>query len=613
MKEEAADLQADRPVRREIARLVSPGALVFAALVAATVGAFFVTTRLKRSAPVVERLTFNRHFSPNGDGRLDFAVFGFRLRRTDDATVSIVTRDGDEVRTLADNRALDERRRHRFRWDGRTDSGAVAPDGEYHIRVGLRRQGRTVTTPRKLFLDTTPPKPVVRYVSPAVITPAGAGDRRGRATLRFSGPTRSPSLLVYRTDVRARSPGTPARPRLVARRAGHSGSAELRWDGMTGLGRERRPAATGSYLLAVRVRDAAGNAGPAALPPTRAGVKGHPGVEVRYLAATAPDGPVLAGEPARFRVFAAGRRYRWRARRLGSGRPVARGSSRASTLTFRAPRGRSGIAILELRVGGHEYGAPFAIQARRRRTVLVVLPSIGWQALNPVEQDGDGFPDLLPLDRRVSLARPFAGDGLPAGFLSRVAPVLLFLDRERIRYDLTSDLALARSGPDSRHRGVLFAEAERFAPARLVGLTRSYVRAGGRVAWIGTGGFSRRVSITPRTVAGGSPAPGALFGERLRVEQAPRSLVVLGDTIDFFQGVGASLGPFPAAETQLRPAQRARLLASAGPEPQRPSIAVYRLERGVVARVGVEGWGRALATSPDAGRIMRRLWTLLSR
>jgi hypothetical protein len=33
----------------------------------------------------------------------------------------------------------------------------------------------------------------------------------------------------------------------------------------------------------------------------------------------------------------------------------------------------------------------------------------------------------------------------------------------------------------------------------------------------------------------------------------------------------------------------------------------------VVARVGVDGFGRALRNSPAAARIMRRLWALLSR
>ena len=92
----------DRPAS-PAARL--PGALtaqiVFALLVAATIGAFFVTTRLKRSAPVVEQLTFARYVSPNGDGRHDFVDIGFRIRRADEVTVAILSEEGDVVRTLA--------------------------------------------------------------------------------------------------------------------------------------------------------------------------------------------------------------------------------------------------------------------------------------------------------------------------------------------------------------------------------------------------------------------------------------------------------------------------------------------------------------------------------
>jgi hypothetical protein len=587
--------------------LASPPALVFAALVVATVGAFFVTTRLKRSTPVLAHLTFNRHFSPNGDGRLDFAVFAFRLRRTDDATVSIVTRDGDQVRTLAENRRLERDRQHRFRWDGRTSAGLVAPDGEYHIRVGLRHQGRTVTSPRKLFLDTTPPRPVVRYVSPAVITPSGTGERRGRATLRFVGPTRAPTLRVYRTDL--------GRPRLVARRVGRSGSAELSWDGMTGLGRQRRPAAAGSYLLAVRVRDAAGNVGPPRLPPSRKTVRGHPGVEVRYLAATGPDAPVTPGTLARFSVLGAGRRYRWRVRRLGSSRSLARGASRAGTLHVRVPRRLSGLAFLDLRVGSHRYETPFAVRARRRRPVLVLLPTITWQARNPIEADGDGFPDVLPLDRRVGVNRPFAGDGRPPGFAEAVS-LLTFLRRAGLRYDLTTDLAVLRAGAGSigRYRGVLVAGPERFAPATLTDGLRADVQAGQRLAWTGIGGFSRDVKLTRAAIedVSGRGAP-ASFGERVREEPTELSLIVLGDRLDFFGGVGGQFGPFPAVEQSLRLPRGARLVASAGAVPHRPSIVVYRLGRGYVARIGVQGFGHSLETSPDAGRIMRRLWTLLSR
>jgi hypothetical protein len=278
----------------------------------------------------------------------------------------------------------------------------------------------------------------------------------------------------------------------------------------------------------------------------------------------------------------------------------------------RAPRGVSGVALLELRAGPHRYETPFAVQGRKRRPVLVVLPAITWQAVNPVEANGDGYPDVLPLDRAVRLDRPFAGRGRPAAFATAAA-LLRFLHATRLRYDITTDLEVVRDGEASldRYAGVLIAGSERFAPATLTRSLATYVKAGGRIAWVGTRGFSRTVAVSGDAIARGGRE--RFLGERVRVEAGPRALVVLGDRIDFFSGVNGAFGPFPRIEPSLQLPEGSRLLASAGAEPRRPDVVVYRFGRGVVARVGVDGFGRSLATSPSAGRIMRRLWDLLSR
>jgi hypothetical protein len=569
--------------------------------VIATVGAFFVTTRLKRSTPVIEQLTFRRSFSPNGDARFDVALFAFRLRRTDEVTVSLVTRDGDEVRTLTRDVLLSGGKRHRFRWDGRTDAGRVARDGEYHLRVGLRRQGRTVTSGRKLFLDTRPPRPVVRYVTPDFFSPDGAG-RANSVRLRFSGASRRARLLVYRTDL--------PRPRLVARRPIARGQSTLRWDGRLMDG---RPAPTGNYLLVVRAQDAAGNVGPPRLPPGR-GAEGNPGVAVRYVAAVGPLRPVRAGALTRFEVLTDGRRYRWSVRRPGSRRALARGSSRRAGLTVRAPRGRSGIALLTVRAGSHRYTTPFGVRDRAPARVLVVLPAATWQARNPLETDGDGYGDVLPEVPDVGLRRPFAGTGMPPGFVPDQAAVLGFLRAEGYRFDLASDLGLARPGAAalSRYRGVLFAGPPRFAPAGVRALLRSYLRVGGRVAWLGTGAFEWSVTTRRERLVRGTHTPLRPLGERVQARRA-QPLAVLGDRVGFFRGAAAGLGPFGRLEESMGLPPGARPLASAGREADRPAIVVYRRGPGVVARVGVDRFGRALATSPDAARIMRRLWALLSR
>ena len=385
----------------------------------------------------------------------------------------------------------------------------------------------------------------------------------------------------------------------------------LRWNGRVGLGRDRRLAPSGSYLLAVRVCDAAGNAGPTELPPRRGTVRGHPGLSVRYLAAAPLLRPARAGTVTAFRVFAAGRRYRWRVQGLGDRRPSAHGTSRSGTLHVRAPGGESRLAVLELRSGRHLYRTPFAVQGRRHHRVLVVLPAITWQALNPVEA-GEGYPALLPLDRVVGLERPFAGGGLPAPYASAAA-LAGYLRSARLRYDFTTDLALARAGDASlrRYTGVLVAGAERFAPPTLTRSLAGFVQRGGRLAWLGTGGFSWTVTVGASSIARGRPSK--FLGEQVRVERGPRALVVLGDRVNFFHGVTGAFGPFPRLESTVRLPAGSRLLASAGADPRRPDVVVYRLGRGVVARIGVDGFARSVETSPSAGRIMRRLWDLLSR
>jgi hypothetical protein len=314
-------------------------------------------------------------------------------------------------------------------------------------------------------------------------------------------------------------------------------------------------------------------------------------------------------------VFADGRRYRWQVRRLGSGRPVARGSSRAGRLAVRAPGGRSGVAFLEIRAGRHRYQVPFAVDAGRRRGVLVVLPAATWQARNPYDADGDGFPDVLPAQRRVSLRRPFLGSGLPPGFAAREAPVLLFLERVGLDYDLTTDLALASGGtaPLDRYSGVLFPAAPLYIPRRVPAVLRSYVRVGGRVAWIGVGGMRRTTRVEGSRLGDPSPRREAnVFGERIRSAEGG-TVAVLSDRIGFFRGIGPEFGPFPLLEEALAPPPSGRTLAAAGREAGRPNLVVYRLPGGVVARMGAGGFGASLASSPADRRIMRRLWTLLSR
>ncbi len=84
------------------------------------------------------------------------------------------------------------------------------------------------------------------------------------------------------------------------------GATRWQWDGRTTSGRVVSP---GTYLVAIEIRDLAGNLGlsvplngrglPAS--PYGARLPGRGGIRVRYLAVQPPPTPVAAGAPATFR------------------------------------------------------------------------------------------------------------------------------------------------------------------------------------------------------------------------------------------------------------------------------------------------------------------------
>lgn len=114
-----------------------PARAVFVLLLGATFAAFFAAQRLKGAPPVVEVRGLAQYFSPNGDGAKDVNRFRVRLRERGDVAVDVVDTAGDAVRRLADGAAVRPGRPLRLGWNGRTDSGARAADGDYRVRVTL--------------------------------------------------------------------------------------------------------------------------------------------------------------------------------------------------------------------------------------------------------------------------------------------------------------------------------------------------------------------------------------------------------------------------------------------------------------------------------------------
>jgi hypothetical protein len=594
---------------------------VFVLLVGATFGAFFAAQRLKGATPIVELRGAKRPFSPNGDEHREVKRFGIAVRATEELTVDVLDGGGNEVRRLADDLRVEPRKPGRLRWNGRDDDGNVAPDGFYQVRVSLNRTGRSVIVPARLRIDTRPPRPVVREVRPGPIAAPGVANVVVRAARVSSHvPT---EVRIWRTDVE--------RPQIVAQGEIRPGLHRWRWDGrMDGV-----PAPPGTYLAQVGVRDQAGNLGrvPRRVRGNDRPPPGRPGLTIRALAAQPPTGPVRAGERVVVGVDSRHEPFAWSLRRAGRAKPIAKGRQSEPRLSFKAPAEGSGLYILDLRASGDLVRVPVLVQGLRRRDLLVVVPMVTWIGRARVDDDADGLLDTL--ERGGPVRWPRVLPRLPDGLADDVAPLLAFLDRAQIPYDLTSDLELMLGdGPSAQDRpGVLLAGSERWVTNGYARRLRRYVAEGGRVASVGTDTLRRGVAVG-RPANGGAgelrrptqPIDRDPFGARLdalRTLPAGTELRPIAGSADaslvaFWDG---TLSGFGAAEESAPPAaaDRVRIQAGVGVEPvaegeeeagglppePRPALTQSRLGEGTVIRIGLPGWAARLAGDPEVAQIMR--------
>jgi hypothetical protein len=599
--------------------------IVFLALVAATFGAFFVAQRLKGATPVVG-VRGALFFSPNGDGRKDVTNLALRMKQSDVVTVDMIDVAGEPVRRLATERRVNPSTVLRLRWDGRTDSGARAPDGLYRVRASLTRQGRSVIVPRLITLDTRPPSPHVVSIKPGQVV----GPKAPAMAIKVKGISgrRPTEFRVYRTDLGPRQ--------LVATGNRAPGLRRWIWNGRS----NGRPVPPGVYVVQVIVEDRAGNIGrtPATIPPDPGDTLGPAGITVRSLAAQPPLRPVTAGKKAQFFVDARQRAYTWAVRRVGAKRPVRRGkvaAGPAKPLRVTAPRGTSGMYFLELASGKTSTSVPFLVQATKRADLLVVVPAITWLGTDPVDDPPvlDGIPDTL--DRaggsRVRWPRVFAAeDGLPDGLKRDVTPLLRFLDRQSIRYDITSDLDLALSANPraSDRKGVLLAGSERWVTRPLARRLRRYVSDGGRLATFGAETLRRGVTLrtnaaetTGELLRPTQPSPQDPFGATLgdvRHTDAPVQIAQLAGDPGYamLTGTGGTLDGFSAFEESPPPeGGDEKVLAALGEPPEEPdpnapadqpapeeryALTATQLGKGTIIRVGLPQWSQQLGETQVA-------------
>lgn len=588
---------------------------IFAILVLATFGAFFVAQSLKNSPSVIQRLAYAGVFSPNGDGRKERLRVNLLLKEADDVTITILDDRGDPVRRLVDDVRLPRYRalRPTPAWDGRDDAGRQVPDGRYRIRLTLRRQGRNVVAPRSIRKDTTPPRP--RITSSAPSRGAAPELLPGRpVTFRFGPALAKPHVTLIRTAPRVER---------VMRDPLPPGATSWSWDGRIA----GRPAKSGTYVAVVEWRDEAENVGTSIplvggrFPRPRGRFPGRGGVTVRPLGVQVPAGPVRGGTALTAFVDARRARYSWSLRRVGERQVARRGRTRRPQIEVDTPAGDSGLFLLEVRTARRRTSVPVAVQSRERRRVLVVLPYETWQARNALDDDGDGAPNVLA--RGISAGLERVQTGLPPGYTEREVPMLRWLDASDRRYDITTDLALERATGDPlrRYRGVLLPGDSVWLTPRVRQRLRAFVRRGGRLMTLGVDSLRRVVEVSRSGRRLARPRPPArtdLFGLRIApVVRGRTDLEVspLPDEIALFTGTAGRFPGVTEYEEARSLGQEADALASAVTldPPGRTVILAASFGRGLLLRPGLPDFARRLDDDGEFTRLMERAWTLLSR
>ena len=206
--------------------------VVVGALIVAAAAAFLRAEHLKLERSPVARPSIQKYFSATCTAGTRHcspshrAALSFTLRRPATVALTIVDGGGRVVRRLGEPAAR-SKGVVSTSWDGRTDSGALAPDGDYHLRVELRSLDRTITIPDPLVLDDTRPVVTIESAPGAVPVRYGVSERaRVWAVARianYAGSGDAPRAsfrgrngVVHFQHARQIPPGTPISLVLVA-------------------------------------------------------------------------------------------------------------------------------------------------------------------------------------------------------------------------------------------------------------------------------------------------------------------------------------------------------------------------------------------------------------
>jgi hypothetical protein len=145
---------------------------VFALLVLACFAAFLITQRLKHTPTAVQKFELTPFFSPYPTGHVKQAAISFKLAHAEEVTVTIIDANGNTVAMLVRDHLVARYKQFSLRWNGRRgnakrlnttttsggltvlvpeNDGALAPAGEYRVRVALQHHG-PVLSPQSFTL-----------------------------------------------------------------------------------------------------------------------------------------------------------------------------------------------------------------------------------------------------------------------------------------------------------------------------------------------------------------------------------------------------------------------------------------------------------------------------
>jgi len=297
-------------------------------LLVATAAAFAITEHLKLIRAPIYGTLVSKVFSPICHCSTSTAAIRFRLRHSDQVTVTIVNSHHHRVATVDSRFHMVARHAHSFAWDGRTSSGQLAPDGVYYPWVHLEHGHHTYKLINRITLDTKVP---------------GVLSASGEKAVLFAGPGRSIAIRYVLSEPAHAVVYLGNQPLVVGRPTRTHN--RIKWGGTMPQSGQAVP--EGRYVLSIAARDDAGNETPRS-------ARKHVTVVVRYIDLVPRRIAVRAGKGLTVRVRTDASRYRWR---LGGQRGLRRGRLlhlRAPTTpgTYRlvvTERGHSATALVRVR------------------------------------------------------------------------------------------------------------------------------------------------------------------------------------------------------------------------------------------------------------------------